>query len=352
MKINRPLMFLAVTALVLCLGACVPAGSAPARKDMAGRGPATSALFIDTHVHLDDVKLARFALDEMAEFGVGKMILMPTPAAADRYNTGDLDAAAAAARKYPDRFAFLGGGGTLNALIHQAAEDPAPSAELMSRFEQRAARIMEMGALGFGEMAARHLSLRPDHPYISAPPDHPLFLKLADLAAGYGVPLDLHLEAVVREVELPGRLGLPPNPEVQTTTIPALERLLEHNRRAVIIWSHLGWDNTGQRSVELTRVLLKKHPNLYMNFKLRREGPQVNSPLNPDLTIKSEWLELIREFPDRFLLGSDAKYIRAAQRHGGKTNDVKETMVLLETLPQDLAAKIGYENARRIFKLR
>ncbi len=28
------------------------------------------------------------------------------------------------------------------------------------------------------------------------PPDHPLFLVLAEVAAKYGIPIDLHMEAV------------------------------------------------------------------------------------------------------------------------------------------------------------
>lgn len=341
--------FLLIFTLVLLsifLTCCAPADSV-----RGGGEPAPpDALYIDTHAHLDDVKIAGAAISEMNRYNIGKMLLMPTPAAMDRYNTSDLEAAAAATRRHPQRFAFLGGGGTLNAMIHQNAGNLNPGEKLVSRFEKRAADIIGMGAVGFGEMAALHLSLKSNHPYIEAPPDHPLFLKLADLAAYYGVPIDLHMEAVAVETRLDGELAQPPNPPVQTPDIEAFERLLRHNPKAIIIWSHIGWDNTGQRTVELTRTLLQRHPNLYMNFKLRRDGVPESKPLAGGRTIRPEWLTLIREFPDRFTIGSDSKFIRVAEREGRK-DDIKGVMALLAALPEDLARKVGYENARNIFRL-
>ena len=54
-----------------------------------------------------------------------------------------------------------------------------------------------MGAAGFGEMAAEHFS--GGTPYQFAPPDHPLFLLLADIAARHDVPIDQHMNAVPRD---------------------------------------------------------------------------------------------------------------------------------------------------------
>ena len=49
---------------------------------------------------------------------------------------------------------------------------------------------------------------------------------------------------------------------------PDALRLLAHNPKAKILWSHMGWDNTGHRTAALTARLLEKHPNLYMSFKI------------------------------------------------------------------------------------
>ena len=77
----------------------------------------------------------------------------------------------------------LGGGGTLNPMIMRAFSDGTVSDEHLSRFVKRAREIIDMGAIGFGEMTAEHVSRRLGHPYVSAPPDHPLYLGLADIAA-------------------------------------------------------------------------------------------------------------------------------------------------------------------------
>ena len=64
--------------------------------------------------------------------------------------------------------------------------------------------------------------------------------------------------------------------------------------------------------------------------------------------IKDDWLKLILEFPDRFMLGSDAccgltsKY---SQIIDGLRNDV------LAKLPPDVMEKVAYRNAVRVFNL-
>jgi hypothetical protein len=59
------------------------------------------------------------------------------------------------------------------------------------------------------------------------------------------------------------------NPARLPANIAAFERLLEHNRQAIIVWAHAGWDDpTGERTVPLMRALLAKHANLSMSIKL------------------------------------------------------------------------------------
>lgn len=96
--------------------------------------------------------------------------------------------------------------------------------------------------------------------------------------------------------------------------MPAFERLLDHNRKATIVWQHLGWDNTGYRTVELTRNMLRKHPNLYLALRVERRlfqiesgKPMPNRLVDRNWKLKTEWLELFREFPDRFVMGAVEK---------------------------------------------
>ncbi|MEW6265805.1 MAG: amidohydrolase family protein [Thermodesulfobacteriota bacterium] len=340
--------------------ACTPQGrSARVPKPRFEGEP----VYIDVHNHLfakfpsqgqtvtDYEGAVQNALTQMNELGVRKAIIMPHPFTYNQRDTYVFEDFLSALKPYPDRFGFLGGGGTLNVMLMEAARDGRTSPELRAVFEKRAREILAKGALGFGEMATEHVSFRKDHPYESAPTDHPLLLLLADIAAEAGVPLDLHMEAVPQDMPLPAGLDSPPNPKTLRANIQAFERLLAHNRRAKIIWSHVGWCNTGSRTVELCRRLLAEHPNLYMSFKIRPDSLPQNRPLNKDGQIKPEWVRLVADFPDRFMLGAD-QFFMPLQLAKQRPRPVEAVYAFVSQLPESLKAKVGYENARQVFKIK
>lgn len=356
-KTPAPFKFLAA-ALVAVSGFIVPAAAA----DLS---------IIDTHNHLfgrfgapgrppivDYDGAARRALDAMDRLGIRTLVILPPPFSLDAlhvYDAGDL---AAVVRRHPGRFAFLAGGGSLNVMIQEAVRDGRVSPTLVRAFDRQARSILAAGAVGFGEMTAEHLSMNPRHPYIAAPPDHPLFLRLADIAAKAGVPIDLHMEAVAQSRRLPGRLASPPNPPRLTANIAAFERLLTHNRGASIIWSHAGWDNTGQRTVELSRRLLAAHPNLYMGLRVAPRGggerPGFETTLvKSDGTVKTEWRALMTAFPERFVIASDEFFPSPRMRMSRhpSTGSTGRTIDMLRSLPPGLAGAIAQGNAKRLFRL-
>ena len=357
----NPYKTLSLLSLIILLSGCLSANSpnpnvkAPFKTGDSAKGRAP--MFIDTHAHLhggrgfhgskgeDFYSALRLALSKMDRWGIRKTLIMPfpfTPNQRDLFDAGDfLDAI----KTHPGRIAFLGGGGTLNVMIHQAVLEGKTSPEVRRKFENTARELLSMGAVGFGEMASEHFSLRPNHPYISAPPDHPLFLLLSDIAARHGVPIDIHMEAIPYKMPPPERIDSPPNPEVLLANIPAFERLLVYNRKAKIIWAHAGWDNTGSRTTSLMGDLLERHPNLHMSIKINRGGLRENRPITKNETIRPEWLALFRTFPDRFIIGSDLKYgLPGRPLRSG-------VMALLSTLPAGIARMIGHENAERLFNL-
>jgi len=299
---------------------------------------------------LDYEGAAKVALATMQRLGISKMVIMPPPFPPHHPNRYDIEDLMGVIKRYPRRFALLGGGGSLNPMIQRALQRGEVSPRLRKEFERRALEILKKGALGFGEMAVEHLSFNPRHPYEWAPPDHPLLLLLVDIAARFCVPIDLHMEAVPRRMPLPTRFSSPPNPRTLRPNIEAFERLLAHNRRAKIIWAHAGWDNTGYRTAHLCGELLKRHPNLYMSLKVGPDSRPDNSPLDPRGRIKPEWLELIGAFPDRFFIGSDRFFVtpEVPRRIGPPS---PEALKILPQLPRSLARKVSYENARAIFNL-
>jgi len=287
------------------------------------------------------------AIAIMNRFGIAMAILSPPPFPGDREGTYGITQLLSVVRQYPDRFAFSAGGESLNPFIQQTAPDKV-SPELLARFTSAAQAIVAAGAAAFGELAAEHFSAaerHPNHPYESARPDHPLLLALADIAAGYSMPVELHMEAVPRDMPFPDiELAGPPNPAYLRENITAFRRLLDHNPRARIVWVHAGWDLTGERTVALMRSLLAAHRNLFMSVKSDPAGTPETAPFMHGGGLKPGWLTMLQAFPDRFVVGSDQFYDSPPIR-------TERARKFVDFLPPDLARAIAYENVRHIYRL-
>jgi len=339
-----PKFLVGFTLLVLLLGCLMAvAHQAPSSSPVAATSP-----FVDAHTHLDsaDVKHSiQAALEAMPHENAVKIILMPPPFTADDPARYDADVILPEVKSHADRFGVLGGGGTLNAMIQQAVSSGDVGREVRRRFKQQAEELLRAGVVGFGEMTAEHFEGATAYQY--APPDHPLFLLLADIAAEHGVPIDLHMEAVPRGMLLPAGFKSPPNPPQLHANIAAFEHLLEHNPRAHIIWAHAGSDNTSYRTPELCRSLLAAHSNLYMEIKIDPANPGKNSLLSNEVSgpIDPDWLLLLNDFPDRFVIGTDQHYPEPAKG----PQRWEPVVLLVNQLPIELQKKIGMENATRLY---
>src|SRR5579864_3642959 len=279
--------------------------SAP-HKPVAALSP-----YVDVHTHLDETNVQgsmQAAIGDMPQENLAKIVFMPSPFTLADANRFDIERLLPGAKKHPGKIYLLGGGGTLNPMIIEAVRSGNAGPEVEKKFKERAEAILVAGAVGFGEMAAEHFP--SSTPYETAPPDHSLFLLLADIAAQHDAAISIHMEAVPQDMDLPVPLKSPPNPPRLHANIAAFERLLAHNSRAKIVWAHLGWDTTGYRTPELMRRLLEAHPNLFMEIKLDPLDPGKNSPLTNGASgrIKPEWLKLFTDFQDRFVIGSDQHY--------------------------------------------
>ncbi len=334
---------------------------------LAARGD--SLPVIDSHNHLHGVlppRLGGFdfagaaeeALPIMDRLGVRTLLIMPPPQPEHHPVAYDASHLFPVARRHPGRFAVLAGGGTLNVMIQRAVRSGDAGPEVRRRFQAKAEELVRLGAIGFGEMTAEHLSMNPRHPYVSAPPDHILFRLLADIAARHGLPIDLHMEVIPEDMAVPPRLARRGrNPARLGANLAAFERLLAHNRKAAIVWVHLGWDNTGQRTAELTRTLLERHANLYLSYRVpphRRQEPSLmaNRIAGPDGRLRPEWGRLFSDFPDRIMVGTDRFFVpsgsRTPLRH---TADSAATIAILDQLPPAVARQIAHHNAARLFRL-
>lgn len=294
------------------------------------------------------------AIGRMDRHGIRRILLMPPPMPPGARAAYELDQLHFAVEKYPDRVSLAGGGGSLNAMIQSTPAD-AVTDEIKQRFREQAESIIAAGAVAFGEIAAHHLSLRrmgPMHAYEYVPPDHPLLLLLADISAEKGVPIDLHLDLVPGDMDLPDRpIFNPTTPAHLKDNLAGFERLLDHNPKAKIIWAHAGTDPLGTRVPKIQRELLRRHPNLYMSVRVSAGAPPPFFALDRALVLKPEWLALLRDFPDRFVLGSDFFHAAGSAQRGPDEQGLENFQALLRQLPPDLAEAIAHGNAEKLYHL-
>lgn len=342
-----------LTTLILIIGCAWM--TSPVHAELQGE-------WIDVHVHLiadkgslDDFdEAARAALQFMDNNNIRKMVVMSPPRPKENF---DIESLEGVMTKYGERIVVMGGGGSLNPMLQEANRSGTVSEEVRRRFEETAEAIIASGAKGFGEIAAHHLSLTPSHGYESVSADHPLMLLLAEIAARHGVPIDLHFDPVPEDVPTPASLSSPRNPPVLKANLDGLERLLAHNRKTTIVWAHAGSDPVGFFTPQLAREMLSRHPNL--SFSIR---PLYNSPsamVNPRGGINKSWIAVLTDFPDRFVIGTDSFIVAsnysgpdAPKSFAPKAEKQRNAVrILLGSLPETLARRIGYENAERMYKL-
>lgn len=340
MNVLRPGLCIAVAMIAVQAGMSSAAGA-------EGRAsphdvPIRSAVpYVDLHTHLDPrapAAAVEAALRAMPAANAARIVFLPPPFTDGDGQRYDAQLLLAAVERHADRLAVFGGGGLLNPMLHEAVRTGDAGPAVQRHFREVAERLLRDGVAGFGELASEHFPGAT--PYQSAPPDHPLLMLLADVAAEHGVPIVLHMEAVPRPMPPPAGVASPPAPAELAPNVDALERLLAHNRGARVVWAHAGWDHTGMRTPALCRRLLRANANLYMDVKIDPVQPGRSSPVAGG-RVEPEWLALFREFPDRFVVGTDQHYPqpRAA------TQRWQAAVAFLNQLPPELQRKIGFENA-------
>ncbi|MCX9011145.1 MAG: amidohydrolase family protein [Candidatus Methanoperedens sp.] len=287
--------------------------------------------YIDVHTHItpNGMPIDQI-IQNMDKEGIDRMVIMESPT--DIYNGkpqsefGIPDAA----EKYPDRFIALYGGEALFMLYSVAAKGNYTKAdeEKFSSLLDEAMKSRKYG--GFGEVALRHYAAE-DGTEITVPGDHPWMLIMSDIAAKYDVPIDIHMES-------------------EDESVAGLEKLLDHNKNTKIIWEHAGRSNTGKTTPQLMRQMMEKHPNLYSAVKIRKPKTAERIAvriLDENDKIMPEWMTLFRDFPDRFMVGSD---IKPGEKED-EFNRIKDHRTFLKQLPPEVLKNIEKENAVRIYKI-
>ena len=113
----------------------------------------------------------------------------------------------------------------------------------------------------------------------------------------------------------------------------AIEKLFAFDPNAKILWAHTGMDEP----IERVAQLLNRYPQLYGELSYR-------SGVSGGLS--AEWHELLLQFPDRFVYGSDTWVPSRWAEVKSLTSEARDW---LSTLPAPVAKNIAYRNAERLF---
>lgn len=103
-----------------------------------------------------------------------------------------------------------------------------------------------------------------------------------------------------------------------------------------VIWAHSGLGDPPSVILET----MSAHPNLWADTSLREYGIMDGDRIN------TEWLEILTRFQDRMMVGSDTWVNGQWENYESIMADHR---TYLNLLPRDIAEKIAYRNAERLF---
>ena len=200
-----------------------------------------------------------------------------------------------------------------------------PYNPIISKFMRQIEEDLESGkAKGIGELFINnmHSNTNPKmRRKVRA--DAPIFQDLYQLISKHNAFLTFHMEG---------------DPD----SLEQMENLLESDRNGRILWNHCG-TNT---SSSVMRGIMSRNSNLFCEFSFRYFHKKSSRNIFGESWVDNGWRELIEDFPDRFMVGTDAhsssdyrKFVKAVR--GG----------LLANLSDETAEKVAYKNAQYLFGL-
>lgn len=177
---------------------------------------------------------------------------------------------------------------------------------------------------GIGEVFLRHDDLTA-LTYGDAPrANSSAFGRLLDLAAGRDLPVLVHSNIGPAWLEQPDYLG-------------EIESAISTHPKTRIIWAHAGISRriVIPNHTDILRRMLGEYPNLTVDLS----WVIFEQEIAPGGVLDRKWVNLIEEYPARFVIGSDAsaffdQYKRTLQRY----------YLLLDALKPETARKVARDN--------
>lgn len=157
---------------------------------------------------------------------------------------------------------------------------------------------------GIGEFHVHRLDAR----------DRPLLREIAKLAKAGNIPVHIHSSAA------PIRLFFELEPGLK------------------VIWAHAGMSEPAQ----VVGAMLDRYATLYADTSYREHDILADGG-----TIDAEWLAVLLRHSDRFMVGTDT-WVNAQWASYGELIALNRSW--LKLLPRDIAEKIAFRNAAKLFK--
>lgn len=186
---------------------------------------------------------------------------------------------------------------------------------------------------GIGEILTRHDGLSALTLGEQARANHPALMKVYQVAAKHKMPVILHTNITSER-------------ETHPLYKHELVEALEENSKTNFIWAHAGTSSTLLRRQNLSFLidevseLLDDYDNLYILASWSLRDVILASPES-----KKEWVALIKEYPDRFMIGSDVV---------GRFKITGEVLSrwdeVLDALPDDVAENMAKNNMLKMVK--
>lgn len=309
---------------------------------------------IDTHVHLDpplprdhkqdrgiigdrDIDI-REIVEVIKAADVEFAIFMPTP------NEGREDNHEVGAEQKKrllnldkNRIRLFCGSNYITYWLHRAYYERY-SEEGLKHIIKHLSNDLDSGAYaGVGEIGIYHFNKHGSQPVIEYPPDFQPFLRIVEMVANKGAWLDIHAEPVD-----------PDGKSYESQVFGGIELLFHRYPNLKLILSH-----TAMTHPTNARKILIKYPNVMMNIKIimkHNEWRNLEPVTNPKGELYEDWAQLFEEMPEKFMIGTDAKFGREGFEVSKYKKEIEQMRRILGALNPNAARLIAHENAQKIFK--
>lgn len=113
----------------------------------------------------------------------------------------------------------------------------------------------------------------------------------------------------------------------------AIDLIFKSYPDALVLWAHSGFDRP-----EKIREVLARHKNLWADLAFRSDQSSGGK-------VADDWLPVFKEFPDRFMVGTDTF---APERWYYVSDHADFSREWIKTLPKELIERLAYKNAEEM----